>query len=535
MRRTVAAVAVALAASVLSVPPLAGSPASAKPLGGSAPPPVLDPLAPLDEPAQPDELDDAAQAVGGAQGDAAAQAALERATNALAGDAPHTDDSPTLALRDLFVALPRLDTSERKQAHGLLARPTDRGQDPYGDGYTAPSKRRCGPKVCVHWVNRTKDAPPNRRWVSRSLRMMQHVWAEEVDRLGYRRPVGDRGRGGNGKLDVYLKNVGSEGYYGYCVPERRKPGHRWVASGYCVLDNDFARKQFDAKPGRSLRITAAHEFFHAVQFAYDYAEDGWLMESSAVWVEERVADGVDDNRQYLRFGQVRRPARSLDLFDREGFSQYGNWVFLEYLSQRFGTSFVRRVWENAAGPARNYSVRAVKRALPDGVGFADVFRAYAAANNTPGRTYSEGASWPAPKIAHTHTLGRDDARPRGRLRVDHLAARTVQLRPGGLRAHGWRLRIRVDGPDRSASPVATLRVFKRTGQVKPKPIDLDGEGTGVREIAFSGRDVRRVTLTLGNASTRFDCWRQELTYSCQGRPRDDDRGFSYRARLVAGD
>ena len=89
-----------------------------------------------------------------------------------------------------------------------------------------------------------------------------------------------------------------------------RKGHKWLASGYCVLDNDFAEAQYGAPPMHSLRVTAAHEFFHAVQFAYDYGEDPWLMEATATWMEERVADDVNDNRQYLPYGQVGAPGRA---------------------------------------------------------------------------------------------------------------------------------------------------------------------------------------------------------------------------------
>ena len=51
-------------------------------------------------------------------------------------------------------------------------------------------------------------------------------------------------------------------------------------------------------------------------------------------------------------------------------------------------------------------------------------------------------------------------------------------------------------------------------------------------VPFGSRDVKRVTLTLANASTGFYCWRQQLTYSCQGRPRDDNRAFAYQARAL---
>ncbi len=508
MRRSLAALVVAtLSLSVLSV--LAGSPSTAR-----SQLPRLDPLA---------EVVD----------DASATAALDNATDVLSGAAADEDPNATLALRDLFVALPRLDPTERKQAQGLLARPTDGDGDEYGDGYTVPAKRSCATRICMHWVDSTRDAPPSRRWVTKTLDTMKDVWAQEVGAMGYRAPVTDRRRGGNKKFDVYLKDVGADGYYGYCVPERRKPGERWIASGYCVLDDDFARSQFGSRPGKSLRVTAAHEFFHAVQFAYDYAEDGWMMESTATWIEERVADDVNDNRQYLRYGQVSRPSTPLDLYDRQSFSQYGNWVFFEYLSQRYGAGFVRRVWENADGAVRNYSTRAVKRTLPEGTRFGDVFRAYAAANTMPGSSYAEGGSWPRAAMAREHTLTSGDPRADGTLRIDHMSSRNVLVKPGGsLRNRDWRLRISVNGPPSGTGPAALVLVHKKSGKVKSTPVVLDGDGGGRVDVAFGTRNVSRVTLTLANASTSFDCWRQQLTYSCQGRPQNDNRAFSYQVRAL---
>ena len=131
-----------------------------------------------------------------------------------------------------------------------------------------------------------------------------------------------------------VKELGARGIYGYCTPERKIKGRKWLAWGYCVLDNDFAEAQYGAPPMHSLRVTAAHEFFHAVQFAYDYAEDSWFMEATATWMEERVFDDVNDNRRYLPAGQLGVPGRPLDIFEDFGAAQYGNWVFFEYLSHR---------------------------------------------------------------------------------------------------------------------------------------------------------------------------------------------------------
>ena len=279
---------------------------------------------------------------------------------------------------------------------------------------------------------------------------MKDVWAEEVGRLGYRAPVTDRRRGGNKKFDVYLKDVGSEGFYGYCVPERRKPGHKWLASGYCVLDDDFARSQFDAAPGKSLRVTAAHEFFHAIQFAYDYAEDGWMMEATATWVEERVADDVNDNRQYLPYGQVSRPGTPLDLLRPAAASaSTATGSFFEYLSQRYGAGIVRRIWENADGQAPQLLHPRGEASLPDGITFADVFGRTPPRNTIPGQHLHRGRRLAPRRRPGAHADG-GPARSTGSFRIDHMASRTCWS--GGTRASQPATGgsgLQVDGPPAS--------------------------------------------------------------------------------------
>ena len=145
-----------------------------------------------------------------------------------------------MVMRDLFTSLDDLSPADRKVAHGILARPTDGASDPYSDGYLVPSEKKCKGNFCMHWVTTTEDAPPSQTWVNQMLTLMNKVWKKEVKKYGYRPPVSDGNRGGSGKFDVYLAQIGDAGLYGYCAPERRKPGYQWLASGYCVLDNDFA-------------------------------------------------------------------------------------------------------------------------------------------------------------------------------------------------------------------------------------------------------------------------------------------------------
>ena len=365
MRRSLAATVVALAATVATVPAVSATSA------------------------EPGPAADRRQIVG-----EPAEHALTKALRVLdpqARSRTATPDHATEVLRELFESLPDLEGEDRVEAQRILARPTDGTQDPRSYGYTTRSVKKCRTNVCLHWVRSTADAPPSDAWAKKSLAVLNQVYGFEVGKLGFRRPVSDGRHGGNAKFDVYLKDLGA-GLYGFCVPEYYKPGSRKVASSYCVIDNDFARSQFTGNPIANLKVTLAHEFFHAVQFAYDFKDDPWIYESTATWMEERYADKVDDNRQYLRLGQVRLSHIPLDTFADPGI-HYGNWVWWEYLSSRFGRSIVREVWERLdanKGAPDHYSTQGLVSALKSRGGFTKVFAAYAGANTVPAKTYAEG-------------------------------------------------------------------------------------------------------------------------------------------------
>jgi Family of unknown function (DUF6055) len=425
------------------------------------------------------------------------------------------------------VARQDLSRSGRLTANRLMARPTS-PNDPAGDSYRVPSRKTCGPHVCVHWVPTTVDAPPSRAWVDVTLSTMEAVWKREVGGLGYRPPAGDGTRGGNAKLDVYLKDVGSKGYYGYCTTERPVAGHPRFASGYCVLDDDFARMQFGAPPRNSLKVTAAHEFFHAIQFNYDYREDAWFMEATATWMEEQVYDAINDNRQYLPAGQVRRPEIPLDTFNEYGSEQYGNWPFFEFLSERWGRNIVRSAWYDASGvpgAPNQYSIEAVASVLASHGGLPAVYADFAGANTRPAETYQEGAAWPSATIARTSTLTPSARTQSSTQTVDHLAARNVRVIPGSGLGADSRLSVTLDAPVAATSP-AVLVTIDRTGDLKTltQRVALDSTGAGTADVPFSPAQVAKVTVSLANVSTRYTC-HDYTDYSCHGSPTDDDRPF----------
>ncbi len=436
--------------------------------------------------------------------------ALRTATEVLAGDAgsrtPDADRSATLALRDLFAARPRLTGDARAQADRLLARPR-------------AGRQKCNAHVCVHWSTSGVDGATN-AWAAKTLDYMGTVWSKEVGRLGYRAPLGDGDHGGNDKLDVYLRDLGGQGIYGYCAPEYRGNKPR-TASGYCALDNDFSRAQFGIRPFDALQVTAAHEFFHASQFAYDYKEDAWLMEATATWMEEQVADGVNDNRQYLDYGQLGKPRSSLDWFNPNGVGQYGQWAYFQYLQQLYGRDVVRSIWNQLPGQA-HYSVKVLEDAVPGS--FDTQYAGFVAANLVPRSFYAEGRHYPRAYAGSTVVDAGDVSA--GTVTVDHLASSGARVVPGnGLAASTSRLQVSMNGPQEAAQPMLVVVWQGTSGKVKRFTVDTDGAGVATRSVRFSSANTRAVYYAAVNAGTRYDCF-QGSDYACAGASQDDDKSFA---------
>jgi hypothetical protein len=472
-----------------------------------------------------------------------AERALDRAralfapasVNARAGEVTRPDPrEATIVLRDLRAALPRLSARSRAEAERFLARPTNETA-PYTPGYgTTPDRRRCSPGVCIHWVDVGTDAPPladaDRSgapdWVETTLAVFDAVWAREIDELGYRPPLSDLDaieNGGDERLDVYLADVATDGFFGWCTSDDPSFFATRRVSAFCVIDDDYTNANLNAgSPLAALRATAAHEFFHAVQFGYDWLEDLWLMEGTATWIEDEVFDGANDNLRYLRSeSPLARPDVPVDR-GRGGY-EYGAWIFWRYLSERFGTSLVKNVWDRAAQRTSGnpYSLAATRGALRGrDRSFTSVFAGFGAANRVPGVRYQEGALYPGATHVPASPLGT------GSVVMRHLSNRTVAFRP--TRREG-RLRVTVSTSNRRGA-AATLLVRHASGAVSTRRIRMrDGDGLAI--VPFGADAIQRVELVLTNAGTRFTCW-MGTALSCGGISRDEKLRFVYQAEVL---
>lgn len=499
------------------------APAGAAEEGGGTPPPVAAEVEPADDPS------------------AVAQAALTQVTDLLEADssaqpAEAGGGDLTTALADLGEHLADLPSEQRASARRLLARPTDANASKKLLRYPDDAEifTSCGARTCLHWTETTQHAPPGSdgdgatvpAWVQTTQQVVEESWSKIVGDLGYRRPRGDGTRGNppgvtrSNLVDVYLGNIGRRGYYGYATLDAgsgRQPG-------YLVLDNNFT--EFDPPPINSLKVTAAHEFFHLVQFGYLRTADAWLMEATATWIEEVVYDGVNDNRQYLASSSLRRPRTSLDEFS---FAVYGNWIFFEFLSQRYGRGIIKALWTRL-GRRKSTSMQALDRTLRfRGSSLSAQFVRFAAASNAPARFYSEGAAHPKARVARTVRLGKERrASGAASTRLNHLTSVNHAFVPASGLNTSWRLRVVVDTPSRDIR--ARVLVHRQNGTVDQRTITIK-KGRGAVRVAFNSAKVRRVTVTLANTSHAYRCG-TDTSWTCRGTPLKDHQGVSLRADLV---
>jgi hypothetical protein len=474
----------------------------------------------------------------------------------------------TPILRDLAARLPDLSGADRASARAILSRPTDdfyRDEHHYRSNAIVATACDATRPLCFHWDERSSnpDSPPGADQngstipadVAATMTTFAAVWDLEVVAYGYRGPLSDASStedGGNGKTDIYLADLGGaqNPFFGYCTtddPNAFDQNYLYFdVSAYCVVDEDFANFGASQTPQGFRDVTAAHEFFHAIQFSYDWFEDLWLMEGTAMFMEGQFRPTVKDRIRYLDDSALTSPSTPVDR--GAGGFEYGAWIWWRFLVEDFGELAdplaIREVWEHADGSSDrdgggpdtvgrdDYSLQAARHVVAArGSSFRALFGTFARVNRTPARFYSEGASYPRAPLSQTYYLGRGR---RGTdwqsTRLRHLASSYFAFKPGRTASSNGSLRVRVDLPRRWRGPEAYLLVLRTSGSRYVRKFALDSNGDGVRSVAFGRGTIREVDLVLTNASTRMSCWRGTF-YSCSGVGADDLRYYRFRATV----
>jgi hypothetical protein len=305
----------------------------------------------------------------------------------------------------------------------------------YGGATTVTSIVSSGGHFRIHYILKTGDEVNNPKaattaYANSVASVLENVWNVEHTTLGYASVPEDTAatnNGGDGVFDVYLTELRPAGLYGYVAPDGASPdGTRpYGEFSYMVLDNDYESYGY-VNPLLPLQVTAAHEYFHAIQFGYTAQEVGSgfaLLEASATWMEDQVYPTIHDNYFYLgepytdsdgdgRYdpgepftdrnkdgtrddGSLEYPDASLDAFDDIPLIQYGRFVWFQYLAQNFGAGVIKTIFEKCGQVAGDNMLSAIDQSLQGyGSSFATAYQEYATWNYDLSR-YDDGANYPA--------------------------------------------------------------------------------------------------------------------------------------------
>ena len=233
-------------------------------------------------------------------------------------------------------------------------------------------------------------------YIDQMAETFEYVEDIELTTNGFVEPPGDGwypsnyDNGGSGAYDVYVRNAGG-GVYGYVQPEyyaNNNTGNNEHSSGvnevnaftsYMVMRHNY--NGFPNTELEAIQVTAAHEYFHAVQFGYDGWEENWVTEATAVQFEEIVYDEVNDCYQYMS-SWFNSPQQSLNLDSSNRW--YGSFIFFEYVNSHLSDEAIREFWEQSIAHDSyygDYSVQTLDEAFDDlGSSFAEMLNGMSVAN-----------------------------------------------------------------------------------------------------------------------------------------------------------
>ncbi|MCH7859975.1 MAG: hypothetical protein IID14_09825 [Candidatus Marinimicrobia bacterium] len=184
------------------------------------------------------------------------------------------------------------------------------------------------------------STPPDQvpDWVAQVAAALSHSRDLLLD-LGYAPAPDD----GDGRYDVYLVGDLPRGWYGVTDPAGTDGEGR--TTSFIKMDNDFASDERYYTYGLDgARVTAAHEYFHAVQMGYKAVTgDLFFYELASTWFEDIAFPEINDWVPWFQGGTGsfgRNPTQPL-----AGTDGYSVAIFGHYLTEWYGLKFMLHLWE----------------------------------------------------------------------------------------------------------------------------------------------------------------------------------------------
>ncbi len=177
-----------------------------------------------------------------------------------------------------------------------------------------------------------------------------HVYAVEVDSLGFPPPASDNGAGGGNEYDVYIEALPT-GEYGYTDWDASSPITSRVNPAYAtwtVIRSEFESTYTQGIP--AMEVTIAHEFNHGIQVGnYGlWQNDLWFYELTSTWMEQMVYPGVKDYYQYLPLFFSELNQKSFNTYEPSEYAGYERCIFGIFVQNEYGAGLMKSIWQNMA-------------------------------------------------------------------------------------------------------------------------------------------------------------------------------------------
>ena len=175
-----------------------------------------------------------------------------------------------------------------------------------------------------------------------------------VNTLGYHEEPQDD----DGIYDIYISNF-TAGYYGANF-------HEGDGISYIKIDNDY-EEGFYTSGTITMKLTVAHEYFHAIQRWYkQHADDeGYFFELASTWIEDII---VPEGNDYLYWVDdlFNYPEKDFDSFtSQSGYSLalYGHYLSseVEKVENQLDNTIMRDIWEEIGNG--NTALASIKNVL----------------------------------------------------------------------------------------------------------------------------------------------------------------------------
>ena len=150
------------------------------------------------------------------------------------------------------------------------------------------------------------------------------------------------------KYDIYIKDMG-QGYYGVNYLDIDSLGNN-TGSTYIFIDNEYEENEYYTTGIEAMKITVAHEYFHAIQRSYRTqfnSETLYLYEMSSTWIEDVIYPDIDD---YIDSGWLfsfyNNPEQNISETDGYSIALYTHYLTSVIEGENnLESSIIKEIWQ----------------------------------------------------------------------------------------------------------------------------------------------------------------------------------------------